>query len=84
MCNDADEELFLSRLGMAVKKAREDLNLSQRQFADACSIHRTYLLRAEKGRNVGILYLKRICETAGISLPQLLAFHKAPPKQKKR
>lgn len=74
MLDEKEEKAFLDQLGAAIRTLREDQGLSQNQFAKKCGIDRTYLLRAERGRNIGILYLKNICNGAGIDLAELLAF----------
>jgi transcriptional regulator with XRE-family HTH domain len=72
--DNTEENAFLDQLGAAIRNLREEQGLSQNQFAKKCGVDRTYLLRAERGRNIGILYLKNICDGAGIDLAELFAF----------
>jgi transcriptional regulator with XRE-family HTH domain len=56
------------RFGFALKARREELGLTQEEFAEKASIHRTYLSDVERGtRNICLLNLERVA--AALSLP---------------
>ncbi len=65
----------LRRLGDAIRRARrEQLRLSQEDFAERCEIHRTYLGEIERGQaNVGWAHLARIAAALGMRPSALLA-----------
>jgi DNA-binding XRE family transcriptional regulator len=51
--NNAD---IRDRFGLAVKRRREELGLTQEDLADRAAIHRTYLSDIERGtRNVSLI-----------------------------
>ena len=55
------------RFGFAVKSRREELGLTQEEFADKAGVHRTYLSDIERGsRNVALINIERIA--AGLTL----------------
>jgi transcriptional regulator with XRE-family HTH domain len=58
----------------AIKKAREDAQLSQEQLADLACIHRTYVSQLERGIKVPTLtILERICSALSIRVSALIA-----------
>ena len=46
--NDTDKEL-VSKFGRGVRRLREELNLSQEDFAERVEMHRTYIGMIERG-----------------------------------
>lgn len=46
--NPADQELIL-QFGRGVRRLREELNLSQEDFAERVDMHRTYIGMIERG-----------------------------------
>ena len=61
-----------SRFGKAVRKKRNDLGVSQEEFADMCDLDRTYIGGIERGeRNVSLINIEKIAETLKISLSEL-------------
>ncbi len=52
---------------------RQEHELSQEDFAELCSIHRTYVGSVERGeRNVTLSTLEVFASVMGISVPELL------------
>lgn len=61
------------RLGLNLKKLREDQGFSQESFADHCGLHRTYISGIERGvRNPTVVILDKIARALKISAGQLL------------
>jgi transcriptional regulator with XRE-family HTH domain len=59
--------------GLAVRKYRLALGLTQEQLAAKTGIHRTYIGGIERGeRNPTLLMIHRIAESLGVSPTQLL------------
>ncbi|MGQ0456280.1 MAG: helix-turn-helix domain-containing protein [Hyphomicrobium sp.] len=51
------------RLGLNLKKLREDQGFSQETFADHCGLHRTYISGIERGvRNPTVVILDKIAK----------------------
>jgi ribosome-binding protein aMBF1 (putative translation factor) len=67
------DRLFLREFGLRVRKLREAAGWSQEDFAEHCSLHRTYIGSIERGeRNVAILNIRKIATALGISMSRLL------------
>lgn len=61
------------RLGLNLKKLREDQGFSQESFADHCGLHRTYISGIERGvRNPTVLILDKIAKALKVSAGTLL------------
>ena len=64
---------FRSELGMAIRRRRHKLDLSQEDFADMAGIHRTYVSSIELGKvDVGIGVVYKIAEALNLPLSKLL------------
>ncbi len=64
---------FRQEFGMAIRKKRHKLNLSQENFADLANIHRTYVSSIELGKvDVGIGVAYKIARALNLSLSKLL------------
>jgi transcriptional regulator with XRE-family HTH domain len=62
------------KIGWAIRKRREELNLSQEKLAEISHLHRTYISDVERGvRNVTIVSLSKILSGLGISLQRFFA-----------
>jgi len=62
---------IVSKIGEVIRELRLEKNLSQEEFADQCSIHRTYLGCIERGEKVvTINTLKKITDALGLTLTQ--------------
>ncbi len=64
---------FRQEFGMAVRRKRHKLNLSQENFADMADIHRTYVSKIELGKvDVGIGVAYKIARALNLPLSKLL------------
>jgi transcriptional regulator with XRE-family HTH domain len=64
---------FLKRLGRAVQRRRDALNISQEELADRAGCHRNYIGLVERGeRNPTVLKLRDICAALRITLADLM------------
>ncbi len=62
------------KLGLAIRKERNKLGLSQEKFAEKAGLHRTYIGHIERGeKNITVGGLLKIVKALGISASQLLA-----------
>ena len=61
------------RLGLNLRKLREDQGFSQESFGDHCGLHRTYISGIERGvRNPTVVILDKIAKALKVSAGQLL------------
>ena len=61
------------RLGLRIKELREDRGYTQRRFAEASGIDRSYLAAIEVGSiNVGIKNIERMAKELGITVGELM------------
>ena len=61
------------RVGLNVRRFRQERGLSQEQLAFECSLHRTYISGVERGiRNPTILVLERIATALKVPAYRLL------------
>ncbi len=61
------------RVGLNLKKLREEQGYSQESFADHCGLHRTYISGIERGvRNPTVIILDKIAKALRIPAGQLL------------
>jgi len=59
--------------GMAIRRRRHKLNLSQEDFAEIANIHRTYVSSVELGKvDVGIGVAYKIADALNMPLSKLL------------
>ena len=64
---------FRSELGIAIRRRRHKLDLSQEDFADMARIHRTYVSSIELGKvDVGIGVAYKIAGALNLPLSKLL------------
>jgi transcriptional regulator with XRE-family HTH domain len=60
------------RFGFALKTRREELGLTQEEFAERAGIHRTYVSDVERGsRNISLLNIQRVAVALSIRLSEL-------------
>jgi transcriptional regulator with XRE-family HTH domain len=60
------------RFGFSVKIRREDLGLTQEEFAERARIHRTYLSDVERGqRNISLLNIERVAQALDMAMSEL-------------
>ena len=61
------------RLGLNLKKLREEQGFSQESFADHCGLHRTYISGIERGvRNPTVVIIDKIAKALRVQAGQLL------------
>lgn len=61
MVNNDKLKDFRRELGLAIRRKRHKLNLSQEKFADIAQIHRTYVSSIELGKvDIGISVVYKI------------------------
>lgn len=62
----------LMRFGEAVRKLRQEKQISQEEFADLCGLHRTYISDIELGkRNVSLENIEKIAKALDIPISRL-------------
>lgn len=60
------------RFGRAIRRVREEQEITQEEAADRCGLHRTYYSGIERGvRNVSLVNIEKIAKGLKTSLPQL-------------
>lgn len=63
-----------AKLGSAIRRARQEVGLSQEQLAFNCGLHRTYIGSVERGeRNLSLENIVRVAEALGRRASTLLA-----------
>jgi len=61
------------RLGVAVRERRNELNISQEDFAEQAGLHRTYISDLERGkRNVSIENVEKLAKALNLSISDLM------------
>lgn len=61
------------QLGRAIRRLRSAAGYSQESFADACSLHRTYMGSVERGeRNISLDNIERIAKKLDLTAGELL------------
>lgn len=59
------------RFGFAVRARREELGLTQEEFAERARIHRTYVSDIERGsRNVSLVNIERVAAALALGLSE--------------
>lgn len=70
------------RLGLNLKKLREEQGYSQERFADHCGLHRTYISGIERGvRNPTVVIIDKIAKA--LKVPPGVLLDEAKPSTKK-
>jgi len=68
------EQHLKFRFGLAVKKRRQELNISQEELADRALLHRTYIGDIERGkRNVSLINIVKLAQALNLSVADLFA-----------
>ncbi len=61
------------RVGANLRRAREDLGISQEELADRAGLHRTYVSGVERGvRNPTVIVLEKIAKALKVKSSSLL------------
>ena len=61
------------RVGLNLKRLREEQGYSQESFADHCGLHRTYISGIERGvRNPTVIIIDKIAKALKVSAGQML------------
>ena len=61
------------RVGLNLKRFREERGFSQEAFADHCGLHRTYISGIERGvRNPTVMIVERIAKALKVPAGELL------------
>jgi transcriptional regulator with XRE-family HTH domain len=59
--------------GKAVRNRRNELNISQEDFAERARLHRTYISDIERGmRNVSLENMEKLAKALNLSLSELI------------
>ena len=67
-----DENELSRRFGVVVRRLRLDKGLSQEEFANLCSLHRTYIGTIERGeKRVTIATAYKLAKALGIPLSEM-------------
>ena len=62
------------RFGLAVKKRRLELGLSQEKLAERSDLHRTYVADIERGsRNLSLLSIEKVAKGLEVSIGDLFS-----------
>ena len=70
------------RLGLNLKRLREEQGFSQESFADHCGLHRTYISGIERGvRNPTVIILDKIAKALKVPAGVLLDDAKTSAKK---
>ena len=60
------------RFGFAIKRRREELNMTQEEFAERAGIHRTYVSDVERGsRNICLMNIERVADALDLEIDEL-------------
>lgn len=64
---------YRKRLGLRIRRLRDQRHWSQEEFADRCGINRSYMGRIERGElNLTLDSLERVAKGLGTSVSTLL------------
>jgi len=64
---------FREEFGIAIRRRRHKLDLSQEDFADIADIHRTYVSSIELGKvDIGIVTAYKVVVALGLPLSKLI------------
>jgi len=70
---DRPSEDIRIRLGKAVRKRRNELKISQEDFAELAGLHRTYISDLERGtRNISLENIEKLAKALDLSISELM------------
>jgi transcriptional regulator with XRE-family HTH domain len=62
------------RFGRAIRRVREDQQITQEEAAERCGLHRTYYSGVERGvRNISLVNIERISKGLRVSMSELFS-----------
>ena len=62
------------QFGLAIKRRRLELNISQEELADRAQLHRTYIGDVERGsRNLSLENIQKVASGLGLKVSSLFA-----------
>lgn len=68
-------ENILNLFGARIKQLRQNLNLTQEQFAQKCGLHKNYIGMIERGeRNPSLINIEILAKGLDISISDLMKF----------
>lgn len=68
-------ENILNLFGARIKQLRQNLNLTQEQFAQKCGLHKNYIGMIERGeRNPSLINIDVLAKGLEISISDLMKF----------
>ncbi|MGA2322272.1 MAG: helix-turn-helix transcriptional regulator [Sedimentisphaerales bacterium] len=71
--NSLGQNVYLKKVGLSIRQARQKKGLSQEALALAADLDRSYIGGVERGeRNISIINLKKIADALKVTVPQLL------------
>tara|TARA_Y100001954_G_C15231509_1_gene323642 strand:- start:112 stop:375 length:264 start_codon:yes stop_codon:yes gene_type:complete len=63
-----------SKFGIALKKRRSEIGISQEELADRANLHRTYVGDVERGeRNLSIVNIEKLTQALDISISEFFS-----------
>ncbi|UBF29298.1 helix-turn-helix transcriptional regulator [Kovacikia minuta CCNUW1] len=69
-----EEPDIKKRFGLAVKRRRQELGISQEELAELADLHRTYISDIERGsRNISLENIEKVAKALSISVSKLFA-----------
>ena len=69
------------RFGIAVRKRRSELGISQEELAGRAELHRTYIADIERGtRNVSLINIEKIAKALMLGIGDLMSNYEVNPK----
>jgi transcriptional regulator with XRE-family HTH domain len=72
MKNQPSEDIRM-RFGKAVRKRRNELKISQEDFAELAGLHRTYISDLERGtRNISLENIEKLAKALDLSISELM------------
>ncbi|TMF48719.1 MAG: helix-turn-helix transcriptional regulator [Chloroflexi bacterium] len=70
---DRPSEDIRIRLGKAVRKRRNELKISQEDFAELAGLHRTYISDLERGTcNISLENIEKLAKALDLSISELM------------
>jgi XRE family transcriptional regulator, aerobic/anaerobic benzoate catabolism transcriptional regulator len=82
LTHEAQENVYLARLGERVRAWRTDHGMTRRHLAGASGVSERYLAQLEAGRgNISVLLLRKVARAMGVALEHLVEEDDAPAQR---